>query len=291
VADPPIAGLPHPGLRWIVEEQDEDGLAWLERLPGLIRGCAEAWELRLDSPFAYAQASIAMPATRAGGERVVLKVQFPHREATHEAEALRRWDGSGAVRLLAHDPDRSALLLEPCEPGDALSTAPPDLAFEVLAELLPRLWVEADAPFTRLEDEASWWASTLERDWEVRGRPGDPRLVEEALAAIEDLSRTQPERVLVHQDLHGDNVLSAAREPWLAIDPKPLVGERAFSLAPIVRSDELGHSREQVIRRLDDLSERLGVDRERARRWTIAQTVAWGGGGEHLEAATWLLDA
>lgn len=50
-------------------------------------------------------------------------------------------------------------------------------------------------------------------------------------------------QVLLHQDLHADNVLRAGREPWLVIDPKPLTGEREFGVAPIVRSFELGHGR------------------------------------------------
>ena len=71
--------------------------------------------------------------------------------------------------------------------------------------------------------------------------------------------------MLLHQDLHGDNVLAAEREPWLAIDPKPLAGEREFGIAPIVRSRELGHSRREVLGRLDRLVTELGLDRERAR--------------------------
>ena len=49
--------------------------------------------------------------------------------------------------------------------------------------------------------------------------------------------------MLVNQDLHADNILSATREPWLVIDPKPLAGEREFGVAAIVRGGELGHSR------------------------------------------------
>jgi streptomycin 6-kinase len=75
------------------------------------------------------------------------------------------------------------------------------------------------------------------------------------------------------------------------IDPKPLVGERAFGLAPIVRSYEFGHSREDAVRRLDTLCARLGVDRERARRWTIAQTVAWCDDARHLDTARWMAEA
>jgi streptomycin 6-kinase len=100
--------------------------------------------------------------------------------------------------------------------------------------------------------------------------------------------------VLLHQDLHGGNVLAAGREPWLAIDPKPLVGERELSAAPFVRSPELGHSRRAVLRRLDALTSELGLDRERARAWTIAQSVAWCDGDApsiHLDVARWLVEA
>jgi streptomycin 6-kinase len=100
--------------------------------------------------------------------------------------------------------------------------------------------------------------------------------------------------VLLHQDLHGENVLSAQREPWLAIDPKPLAGEREFGVAPIVRSFELGHSKRDVLYRLDRLTSELGLDRARARSWTIGQTIAWSVGSEyqpaHVETVRWLLE-
>ena len=86
----------------------------------------------------------------------------------------------------------------------------------------------------------------------------------------------------MHQDMHGGNVLAAEREPWLVIDPKPLAGERELSLAPIVRSIELGHIKRDVLYRLDRLTAELGLDRDRALGWTVAQTVAWSGGGRAL---------
>jgi streptomycin 6-kinase len=75
------------------------------------------------------------------GAPAVLKVDYPHRESEHEAAALERWGGDGAVVLLARDDARSAMLLERCEPGSFLSGAPD--ALDVLAGLLPRLWKSA----------------------------------------------------------------------------------------------------------------------------------------------------
>jgi streptomycin 6-kinase len=235
---------------------------------------------------------LVAPAVTAAGEEVVLKVQEPHRESEHEAEALRVWDGDGAVRLLDEEPDEYALLLERCLPGTPLSAAGAETALDVFVELLPRLWKPAGSPFRSLAAEAAWWADSLEDTWERFGRPFERRLLDAALEALQQLPRTQGLQVLLHQDLHGDNVLAAQREPWLAIDPKPLVGEREFGVAPIVRSGELGHSRREVLARFDRLVSELGLDRERARGWTIGQTIAWGFGVEgHADVARWLLEA
>jgi streptomycin 6-kinase len=231
----------------------------------------------------------------ADGDEVVLKVQEPHRESEHEAEALRLWDGEGAVRLLDHEPKEHALLLERCVPGTPLSAAGAEAALDVLVELLPRLWKPTASPFRSLAAESAWWAESLEDSWERFGRPCERKLLDAALAALQELPPTQGPQVLLHQDLHGDNVLAAQREPWLAIDPKPLAGEREFGIAPIVRSRELGHSRAEALGRFDRLTSELGLDRERARGWTIAQTIAWSFDGEHqrghAEVARWLLEA
>jgi len=246
----------------------------------------------LGEPFAGGVASeLVAPAVTADGVDAVLKMQKPHRESDHEAAALELWDGEGAVRLLAHDPEQHALLIERCVPGTPLASAGQAAALDVFVELLPRLWKPAGPPFRPLVDEAVWWAEYLPRqDWSVA-----PELLDAALEALRDLPGTQGEQVLLHQDLHGGNVLAAEREPWLTIDPKPLAGEREFGVAPIVRSFELGHSKRDVLYRFDRLTAELGLDRDRARGWTIAQTVAWTFDSTyhatHVETARWLLEA
>ena len=218
-------------------------------------------------------------------------MQWPHRESEHEAEALEVWHGDGAVRLLARDDERHALLLERCRPGAPLR----DSALEVFVDLLPRLWKPAGPPFRPLADEVAWWTSTIRAGWERVGKPFEERLLEASISILEELGPTQGEQVLLNQDLHADNVLAAGREPWLVIDPKPLVGEREFAVAPIVRSFELGHSRRAVLERFDRLTCELGLDRERARGWTIGQTIAWSIDSDfhptHAETARWLLEA
>jgi streptomycin 6-kinase len=290
------ARLPNPlpeGIRAIAA--GAAGRAWAATLAHVLEEVATNWQLEVGDAFDDGAASLTLRAVGASGEPAALKLQFPHPEADQEAAALAEWDGHGAVRLLAHDPERHALLLELCRPGTPLFELEQDAALDVLIALLPRLWRPADRPFRPLADEAGHWAETLPRTWERAGRPYEQRLLEAALAMIAELAPTQGEQVLVHQDLHTGNVLRAEREPWLAIDPKPLLGEREFGLAPIVRGAELGHGREHVLHRLDRLCGELGLDRERARGWAFVQTLAWTIDEtviwpEMIEIAGWLLD-
>jgi streptomycin 6-kinase len=266
---------------------------WRREVPALVQHFRDVWLLELGEPYEAGAVGYATRATRADGTPVVLKVGFPHRESEHEAEALARWDGDGAVRLLERDDARVAMLLERCEPGTQLSTIDADEALRVLVDLLPRLWKPAAAPFHSLAEEAAHWVEEIPKAWDRGNRPFERRLVDAALDALTSLATTQGEPVLLHQDLHGQNVLAAQREPWLVIDPKPLVGEREFSVASIVRDFDLGHTEQAARRRLDRLTAELDLDRERARLWTIGQTVAWcfdsAYMASHLETVRWLM--
>jgi streptomycin 6-kinase len=91
--------------------------------------------------------------------------------------------------------------------------------------------------------------------------------------------------VLCHQDLHGGNILRAEREPWLAIDSKPIVAEPAYDAVPAVRDLGAGGriTAAEMRHRLDALSEQLGVDRERVRRWLVAKHLARATGGRYFD--------
>jgi streptomycin 6-kinase len=255
-------------------EEVPGGAEWLARLPRLARECAEQWSLQLEQPL-DASFSLVIPA----GDRV-LKLNIPEAETEHEADALSRWNGHGAVRLLADDPERSALLLERCRPGRQLWELPDDQATEIAAGVLEQLWVPAGRPFRRLADEAARWAKDLP-GWRL-----DRRLVEEAVSFLRDAGPSQRESVLLHQDLHGGNVLESSRG-WLAIDAKPLVGEREFDVASLIR-DRRPTTKAVIERRLDYLVDRLGLDGERTRGWAIAHALAWNGSSQMIACARWL---
>lgn len=273
----------------MLEEEWRREPEWLAALPRLAADCARHWGLELEQPVDTPH-SLVVPA----GD-VVLKLNAPsHFEADHEADALERWAGAGAIRLLARDDGRRAFLVERCRPGTRLWDTGVDEP-PVLAELLPRLSLEPGDPhpFRLLADEAARWAEDVPARFELGRRPFERRLLDYAVDVFRSVDRGA--RFLVNQDLHGGNVLRGEREPWLVIDPKPLVGEREFGLASVVRSFEFGHSRRAVLRRFDRLTSELGLDRERARGWTIGQTIAWAIDSTylptHTETARWLFES
>jgi streptomycin 6-kinase len=258
----------------------------------------EEWSLALEPPFEPAHISLVVPVRREDGSAAVLKINFPEPESEREAAALAFWDGAGAARLLARDDERRALLLERCLPGTSLWEVEEDKANTIAAEVLGQLWQAPPAgEFRSLADEAARWAESLPVTWEQAGRPFDQALLDQA---VEFLRAVPPpeDAALLHQDLHGGNVLRSERG-WLAIDPKPLVGERAFDVASLLRDrrDELARDPDAAGRiqgRLDFYSDRLGLDRERVRGWGIAHALAWGfEGGRpvagHIECARLLM--
>jgi len=268
------------GLRWW--GATPEGASWLDRLPDLVDTCCRRWRLELGEPFEPASISYVARVTRADGSPAVLKLNVPERESEYEPDALAHWDGEGAVRLLAHDHTRRALLIERCQPGTQLwEVRDEDAAAAVAAAVLRRLWRPAPAAhrFRPLAAEAVRWAEQIPAEWRRFGRPFEASLVDLAVDALVDLGPTQGPEVVLHQDFHGGNVLRATRESWLAIDPKPLVGEREFDTASLLRDralDDDRASRRRVVRRLDLLSTDLELDRERMRLWGIAHALAWG---------------
>lgn len=219
---------------------------------------------------------------RDDGSAAVLKINPPDRESDHEADALAHWDGRGAVRLLGRDAAGRSLLMERCSPGTPLTELEDEEAIRVAASMLRRIWrtPEPGHPFRSLVDEARRWEEALPVTFEQLGRPFERQLLETAVGACRELTRGSIELVVVHQDLHGGNILRAEREPWLVIDPKPLVGERAFDVVSLVRDRGnmlAGPDGLRIVRRrLDVLADELAVDRERMRLWSLVHALAWG---------------
>jgi streptomycin 6-kinase len=275
------------GLGWW--RREPGGAAWLERLPAVVSALAARWELEVGAPFEPARISLVVAVTRSDGRPAVLKVNFPEPDSAHEADALADWDGGGAARLLERSDADHALLVERLVPGTPAWALPDDEeATRVVAGVLRALhrWSPCAGTYRTLDDEAARWAEEVPARWEAAGRPFERPVLDVAVAALRELPSSTEPPTLLHQDLHGGNVLRDG-DGWRAIDPKPLVGDPAFDAASLLRDRrwllaEPG-SVARLRRRLDVLAEELGLDRERLRLWGIAHALGWGHDGDGWE--------
>lgn len=269
----------------MLEMYGEEGEAWLGALPDLLADLAAQWGLTLGSPFANLSYNYVAPATHADGQPVVLKVGIPNRELLTEIAALDAYAGHGSARLLASDTDRGALLVERLLPGTPLATLTPDddaRATTIAADVMRQLWrpAPADDPFPTIAD----WAHGLARlraEFDGGVGPFPRRLVEQAEALFAELLPSQAASVLLHGDLHHDNILSATRAPWLALDPKGLIGEPAYEVGSLLRNPmpyllAWPDVARILDRRVAQLADELGLDKARLRGWGIAQAVLSG---------------
>jgi streptomycin 6-kinase len=257
-------------------EKSPERKAWMSRLPLLLRQLEVGWSLRLGEPFDHAgSCSWVAPAIRANGESAVLKLAMPHMEGQDEISGLRFWNGDGTVKLLEANLESGAMLLEHCVPGTTLHSESETRQDEVVANLLRRIWSHtmsaSDLPGFRLLSLMIelWSGETIAQ----RHLWPDAELVNEGLRDLKELAKPASTDVLLATDLHAGNVLRSQREPWLLIDPKPFVGDRAYDPVQHLMNCErrLHHNPIELVRRVADLAE---VDPERLRLWTFARAAA-----------------
>jgi streptomycin 6-kinase len=263
--------------RKLFDVYGDTGREWVEAFPATLERVRQHWALTLGETFAYVGGAYVARAGLPDGTPAVLKLAPPDKEAVSEAAALRHYDGRGICRLLDADESVVALLLERLDPGETLATLEDDAAAtDIAANVMKRLFrpLPAGHAFPTIER----WGQAFER---VRQRYGGgcgsfpPELFEPAARLYLELCASQAEPVLLHGDLHHYNILSATREPWLAIDPKGLAGEPAYEIGPYLynRLDAGPDLRALTLRRIDQFATILGFDRQRLIGWGFCQSV------------------
>lgn len=246
-------------------EPSTDIAPWLER-----------WRLIPDGwPFQTVWTRSLLQPVRQDGRATMLKLAI-YPEEVRGAAVMAWWDGAGAAPVLAHE--GHALLMVRAEGAEDLTRwvaeGRDDAATEVLCRGLARLHAPRGAPppagLIRLED---WFASVQRRQGQ-----GEPFVRAHALAQAL-LAAPQDMRVL-HGDMHHGNLLDFGRLGWLAVDPKGVVGERAYDYANIFRNPDMATplSPGRLERQLDLVCRLAGLEPRRMLQWVCAHAVlslAW----------------
>ena len=250
---------------------------WLAGLPALIARIAAESRIEVGAPFLPGgMTAWVAPVRDAKGNDLVLKVGWPHPESAHEADGLRTWDGAGAIRVYQADelPGATVLLLERCQPGTLLRSSPPEEHDLVVSDLLRRLWRQPPPGhgFRPLSDMCDYWAERYEQRSPAERSCLEAPLARDGIRLLRQLPRNGGDPLLLHTDLHAGNVLAAEREPWLAIDPKPYIGDPAYDVTQHILNRVFFHKADagSLAARMARL---LDLDPNRILLWLFARAV------------------
>jgi streptomycin 6-kinase len=272
--------IPEDFACFMIELFGEEGRAWLDRLPAILVACEERWNLTICAPVGNLSFNYVAPAVLADGTEVMVKTGLTD-EFPSQPRALRHFDGHGMAQLLAYDERDAAMLLERLKPGTLLRAVEDDeVAISAAADVMREIWRplrQEHYPFPTVCDWGKGFAR-LREQYDGRTGPFPPAIFDKAEKLYAELSASMAEPVLLHGDLHQDNILSAEREPWLAVDPKGVIGEPVFETGALLRNFwpdilSIPNPKSLMARRIDQLSAELGFDRKRIYDWGFSQAV------------------
>lgn len=259
----------------------QDGGSWLKALPGLRDSLLERWCLENPSPVSQLSYNYLEYAHSPEYGPVVLKIGFPNRELFTEIQALGVYQGrGGAVRLLDHDLDQGALLLERIQPGGNLTSVSDE---EEATRIAARAMLDLRRPVPSGDGFPSMgdWCQGFNRyqhQYRNRSGPVEERLINRAAGLTQELLETPADQFFLHGDLHHGNLLFREDGSWIVIDPKGVTGDFACEVAPYLFNPvpDLIHwpNLPGVLdRRLRILEEVTGQDRHRLEAWSFCRSV------------------
>jgi streptomycin 6-kinase len=273
--------LPQKFRETILGAFREEGKRWLIDLPEIIAEIEESWSLSVENPFPNLSYHYVAPCVSAGGGEAVLKIGFPGEAANilNEVKMLKFLDGRNSVKLLRFDEKRFAFLLEKLTPGENLKTICRNddaKAVEIAIKVMRSFWQKppADHEFPRLED---WFR----RFNQAANSEFPASYIKKARVFFDELSEAKQE-MLLHGDFHHENILSATREPFLAIDPKGIVGDIGYDISIFLTNHadclkDAPNFREKLNEAVLKFSVAFEIEPQNLRKWVFAHSVlsAW----------------
>jgi streptomycin 6-kinase len=265
-----------------IAREGANGRTWINSLPQLIESLCQKWHLVVDGAPMHGYFGLVVPVRR-GEAACALKVSWLTRATQDEAAALMAWQGQGAVRLLAHEPEVGAMLLERLDFSRSLQAVPIGEAVVVAGWLLRRLAIPTVEQFRPLSEVAPVIGSSLAERWEANGRPFSRTVLAKAQDYAHSYAaqlRAATANLMVNYDIHYLDILASEREPWLVVDPKIVLGDPEYGLAQLLftRLEDI-QANGGLAHHFHLLVEAAELDDKLARAWTLVRCVdywLWG---------------
>lgn len=251
----------------------EQGAKWLADLLKIINILAASWQLshlEVVNNLSYH----CVLTGKQGDQPIILKLGLDYRALTREALVLKAFQGYGCVRLLDQNNDYGALLMERAMPGYSLKSLFPDCeeeAIQITSQMMTKLHhapVPSHLQILKVDD----WLAALDKDQVM-----PLHYLQKARKLKQHLLETSAQPVLLHGDLHHDNIL-LHEKGWVAIDPKGVIGEAAYEVAAFIRNPlpdllETPNVQDLIDNRIQRVAKFLNLDPLRLRHWSYVQAV------------------
>mgnify|MGYP000682508179 CR=1 FL=1 len=213
------------------------GPDWVRSLPALLTRCQKQWQLTDCIPADNLSINLVCYAQSSAYGEVVLKIEGPHTERYTEMAALRLYAGHYACTCFEADEEIAAMLLERVVPGHNLRTLPSKAAqLEIGTELVAGLPIPVNGTcgFPHYGD----WIGRAIATTHARYNP-DARmkaLMTETEALFHEICPGNAPQVLLHGDLHHENMLQRHDGEWRVIDPQGVIGAPFLESARFIQN-------------------------------------------------------
>ncbi len=271
-----MSSLPEQFVQTLRDVHKGKAEIWLRDFDRLIYDCEKRWQMKILPPFDLSFNFVA-PAIRKDGTEVVVKLVIPGDEFVSEVDALTLFNGNGIVKIIDVDIAKGILILERLIPGKTLALLEnEEEAARIASQVMKKLWfpaltISTGIPTTMHMEEKL--INIYKRNTEGLG-PITKEILQEAVDTYRSMNAMPDKPFLLHGDLHHYNILMAAREPWLAIDPKGLIGDREYDVIQyLLNKLPNGDSTHFIEKRIDIFVKELNLDKKRMLSWGFAHSV------------------
>ncbi|MGC4191608.1 MAG: aminoglycoside phosphotransferase family protein [Thermomicrobiales bacterium] len=262
---------------------------WFSTLPAMVDAWCDRWKITLHPEIPHLTYNVVLFGSSAMEGEVVLKLAPPGMEFSSEVAGLAAFQGPDVVRLIHADTTSAGMLIERVVPGTPLRAFDDRIddakATTIGATMLKRLWRPMPPEPGDLIPLSRWFRDLYRLHDQMQAGRTDSALSPESIAFAASLAErlaASDESTVLHGDLHHGNILENAAGGWTVIDPKGLIGDRAYDVGTWLLNgwpaSEPGDHESILRRRVDIFARELGLPRERVLTGAIvhfALVVAW----------------
>ena len=281
----------------IISMYNDEGKQWLDSLPEITAKIANEHSLSGLTPVNNMTFNYVASGYQ-NDKPIILKIGMNSKALTKESSCLKAFAKHAVAKVIADD--TNMIIMQRAVPGSTLKDHFPDndiYATKILCASIKELH-KASIPESHNFYHLSELFKTLDQKLDI-----PDEILTKAKHLRDDLLKSTTKEVLLHGDLHHDNILKNGDRPvdrsfgasgWLVIDPKGFIGDPAFEPAaylcnPIPELLQENQPREIIENRINICSAELDIDSRRIADWLYAKSVlccAWSL-EDNLDASYW----